>query len=502
MANRLTIYFTSDTHGYLYPSNFCDTQPRGMGLLSMRFPKDGNTLVIDGGDSLQGSPLTYYCHTQQKPMPIAHAMNQRGYDFVTLGNHDFNYGYDNLADYLDQLNAQCLCANVTDKTGALPILPYAVRTMENGLRVGVVGITTHWITVWEKPENLTNFQIRPPVEAVRPLVSRLREQVDVLIGVYHGGYEKDLRTGAPLSDTDENQACRLCEEYPFDLLLTGHQHAALAGAKWAGTHLVQTPCNAAAYARVELDENGAFHSQLVIPPDTALLDDEQRALWAAVNQWLDRPIGHLSHPLWPGEKLEMALHSSPIANFFNQVQLEASGADASCTALPNSLRGFDSAVTVRDVVASYVYSNTLVVLRVTGDTLRRALEQCASYFDVAADGSVSVAKPFLLPKEAHFNYDYFSGIAYGFDLRKPVGRRVFELSFRGRPVRPQDSLTLCMSNYRATGAGDFPFYRDCPRVKEIQTEISELILNYFLAHPYVEAPDAPGYRVIPPEKTE
>ena len=54
MANQLTIYFTSDTHGYLYPSNFCDTQPRGMGLLSMRFPKDGNTLVIDGGDSLQG----------------------------------------------------------------------------------------------------------------------------------------------------------------------------------------------------------------------------------------------------------------------------------------------------------------------------------------------------------------------------------------------------------------------------------------------------------------
>ena len=49
MANRLTIYFTSDTHGYLYPSHFCDQQPRPMGLLSMRCPKDGNTLIIDGG---------------------------------------------------------------------------------------------------------------------------------------------------------------------------------------------------------------------------------------------------------------------------------------------------------------------------------------------------------------------------------------------------------------------------------------------------------------------
>ncbi len=85
-----------------------------------------------------------------------------------------------------------------------------------------------------------------------------------------------------------------------------------------------------------------------------------------LNGWLDRPIGHLSRALWPEDKLTMALESSTIAAFFNQVQLEASGADISCAALPNSLRGFDSAVTVRDVVASYVYSNTLVVLRVTG----------------------------------------------------------------------------------------------------------------------------------------
>ena len=50
--NRLTIYFTSDTHGYLFPTNFIDSTIQPMGLLSMRFPKDGNTLVIDGGDAI------------------------------------------------------------------------------------------------------------------------------------------------------------------------------------------------------------------------------------------------------------------------------------------------------------------------------------------------------------------------------------------------------------------------------------------------------------------
>ena len=59
MQPKLTIYFTSDTHGYLYPANFADKQPHPMGLLSMSFPKDENTLVIDGGDTLQGSPFTY-----------------------------------------------------------------------------------------------------------------------------------------------------------------------------------------------------------------------------------------------------------------------------------------------------------------------------------------------------------------------------------------------------------------------------------------------------------
>ena len=118
---KLTIYFTSDTHGYLYPNNFASKEPQHMGLLSMRFPKDENTLVIDGGDTIQGSPMTYFCRLDNRELPVAKAMNDRGYDYVTLGNHDFNNGYDYLKRHLDGLNAKCLCANVEDKRGELPI---------------------------------------------------------------------------------------------------------------------------------------------------------------------------------------------------------------------------------------------------------------------------------------------------------------------------------------------------------------------------------------------
>lgn len=491
---KLTIYFTSDTHGYLYPNHFADKQPRNMGLLSMRFPKDENTLVIDGGDTIQGSPLTYFCKQKGVDLPIAAAMNDRGYDYITLGNHDFNNGYAYLKKHLDALNARCLCANVQDKRGELPILPAAVHTLGNGLRVGLVGIVTDWVNLWEKPENLTELSVTDPFEAARQAIAGL--ECDVLVGIYHGGVEKDLDSGRLLSQTNENIACRLCEELPFDLLLTGHQHIPMAQMEYNGVHIVQTPCNSAQYVKVEMDADKRFHSELIAPPAEAALTPEQEQLWLDLNAWLDTPIGNLTMPLWPDEKLTMAMQGSGIADFFNRVQLWASGADVSCAALGNEVRGFDSQVTVRDVVASYVYSNTLAVLEVTGAVLKLALEQCARYFAVDADGNISVAESFLRPKEAHYNYDYFAGVDYVLDLSRPEDDRVVSLRRDGRPVQPEDKLRLVMCDYRATGAGDFDFYCACPRVQEIQTEVSELILNYLFEHPLVEIPAEHPIRCI------
>ena len=481
---KLTIYFTSDTHGYLYPNDFTNKQPRNMGLLSMRFEKDENTLIIDGGDTIQGSPLTYFCKQKGLELPVASAMNDRLYDYVTLGNHDFNNGYDYLLRHLKKLNARCLCANVQDKKGLLPIEAAAVHVLGNGLRVGLVGIVTDWVNRWEKAENLTDLAVGDPFEAARAAIAAL--ECDVLVGIYHGGVERDLSSGKLLSQTDENIACRLCEELPFDLLLTGHQHIAMANQQWNGVHIVQTPCNSAAYVKVEMDEDKHFHSQLITPPASTALTKAQDDLWSKLNAWLDTPIGKLSAPLWPGDKLEMALKGSGIADFFNRVQLWASGADVSCAALGNEVRGFDSSVTVRDVVASYIYSNTLVVLEVTGEILKLALEQCARYFCREEGDKVCIAESFLRPKEAHYNYDYFSGVDYVFDLTRPEGERVVSLKRNGRDVLPEDKLSLVMCDYRATGAGDFDFYCACPRIREIQTEVSELILNYLFEHPMVQ----------------
>ena len=490
MTDKLTIYFTSDTHGYLYPTDFCSEQPRPMGLLSMSFPKDENTLIIDGGDTIQGSPLTYFCYSQGETLPMAAALNRLSCDYVTLGNHDFNHGPRVLADYLSSLSACCLCANVSDAEGRLPLAPYTVHVLGNGLRVGLIGIVTPWINRWEKKENLAGITVSDPLEAARDAATALSGRVDILVGIYHGGIERDLATGRLFSETDENIACRLCEEIPFDLLLTGHQHMALEQGRWKNTVLVQPPANATHYVKVTMDANKHFASKLCPVSPTPLIPSAETDLFSRLNRWLDQPVGHLSRPLPPGDHLEMALHGSSIADFFNRVQLSASGADVSCSCLANSLRGFNAAVTVRDAVASYPFANTLVVLDVTGSVLRQALEQCATYFTHDENGKVRISDPFLLPKEAHYNYAYFAGIEYTFDLSRPAGSRVVSLTRNGLPVQPADHLSLVMNDYRAAGSGDFDFYRSCPRLRDIQTEMSELLLDYLQSHDLIDLPES------------
>ena len=128
MEQRFKIYFTSDTHGHIFPVNYAANRPEAFGLLNMaaQIEKDGDTLVLDGGDSLQGTPLVQYYleHRAHWPLhPVAAAFNAMGLDYFTLGNHDFNFGYEALEEFLGAMRGQCLCANVQDLGGRLPSSP-------------------------------------------------------------------------------------------------------------------------------------------------------------------------------------------------------------------------------------------------------------------------------------------------------------------------------------------------------------------------------------------
>jgi len=491
---KLKIYFTSDLHGYFYPTTYGDRQNKNVGLFgsASKFVKDDDTLIIDGGDILQGSAFVYYAHQIQKsPKIIADIMNDVGYDFYTIGNHDFNYGMDYQNEYHANTNATCVCQNVVYDNGD-SVFPYVIKKMPNGLKVALIGAVTDFVNVWEKEEHLKGVKVVDPFESMKKALEDVKGKADITVGIYHGGYENDLETGRVLSKTKENLACKICKELDFDILLTGHQHMSVEGRDFYGTYTLQPSENGkdVQYLELTIDDNNnkTYKSQIMHPNANCLgaIADKYMDKEEEIQKWLDLPVGHLSKDLMPKDKLTMAMNGSIIADFFNKVQLYYSHADISVVGLANDIAGFHKEVTTRDIIATYPYPNTLVVCKINGEQLKRALERTAEYFDHDENGNIVISKAFLEPKVEHYNYDYYDGIDYKFDYEKPFGERVVSLKRNGQEINPNDEFTLCLNNYRFSGAGGYEVYNECESIREINIEMVELIMDYFHENPIVD----------------
>lgn len=507
--------FTSDTHGHVFPSDYALHRPDSHCLanLARSIEKDGNTLVLDGGDSLQGTPLLQYylAHRADYAIhPVAAAFNAMQLDYFTLGNHDFNFGYDALREYLCALHAQCLCANVEDLGGELPLARTAIHTLENGLRIGLAGVVTDWVNVWEQPENLKKLRVTDTFTAAKAALEELRGRCDLTVLLYHGGFEEDVHTGQLLSDSGENIACRIARELDYDLLLTGHQHIPEEGLRIGHSWAAQTPANVGACieGRAERLESAnaeeavstvtwQFTSALKEPGPQAVeaLCAKLQPLEDATQQWLDQVVCSVEEAVPPEEKLDAALHGSRVAALFNAVQMQATGAELSCTSLTNSALGIPKELTMRNILTLCPFSNTLVVLEVTPEILRQALERCAEYYELK-DGEPQISERFLKPKVEHYNYDFYAGISYSFDLRKPIGERVVRLEKAdGTPLEDR-SYTLCVTNYRATGTGGYTMLHHCPVLQHGADDVVDLLTRYLKGQQALSVPAATDLQIL------
>ncbi len=491
----MRILFTSDTHGHLFPVNYAKNCPENSGLfcISSQVKKDDDTLIIDGGDSLQGTPLmTYYLeHRDEYEFhPMAEGFNELGLDYYTLGNHDFNFGYEAIVDYASSMNATLVCANVIDKGGKLDIKKHVIHTMADGTRIGITGAVTGYVNVWEQPVNLELLTVLEPMDVLKEEYELLKDQCDITVCIYHGGFEEDLNSGKLLSDTTENQACKIAREFGFDIILSGHQHMPVDGTEIEGTHGVQPPANGTKFCQLQIEkvaEGYSISSELVdVNPDeerlTYIIDehDFMDDLTDAVEIWLDQPIGSLEQEIAPESKLDAAINGSKVAAIFNQVQLDFTGADFSCTSLANDPLGLKRDITVRDVLGIYQFANTVEVKQVTKAVLKEALERCAEYFDYdAATNEVKISNVFLEPKVEHYNYDFYAGLEYTFDITRPVGDRVVTLKkLDGTELSDTETYTLSTSNYRATGTGGYECIGKAPLARSYSDEMPDLVINF------------------------
>ena len=523
MERSFYINYTTDLHGYVFPTDYLDQSVKEQGLARLcgGFIKNGNALTIDGGDVLQGSPFTTMLHKlRPDSTAMADSMNRAGYDYVTPGNHDFNYGLEHLKSYLTHLHARCLCCNLRDKKGELPIEPYHIHVLENGLRIGLIGAVTHFILQWEKKETVDQLLIENPYDAVRRLLPVVRAQCDVLVVFYHGGFEKDVETGKSVSQTDENQGWLLAGLPGVDILLTGHQHQRIANQTVQGTPVVQAGCNALCFAdvRARVDDQGAIKvSSRLVPaafaPDDAMLKALKKEE-DAVQRALDEPLSELDTAIPDVPPLERALTGSLAANFINQVQKEVSGAPVSACAIAPEHLSMPRRLTVREVLAAYPFANTLFVLSMTGEMLRRYVETTLTYFEVIAPGAappkdspvypmangglIAVSEPFLKPKIAHYNYDFFSGLDYVFDVRRPPMHRLASFKKDGQEIVDEQTYTVCLNSYRAAGSGGYDFLRGAKVLREIQRDVATLMMEYLSERPRADVDQTRYLRAVLP----
>ncbi len=480
---------TSDIHGYISPYKYSDKSYATQGLARLaqfiRAHKDENSILIDNGDCLQGSPLTYYHHLYQedKINPVAQCFNDLNYDYFNIGNHDFNYHHQILNKFIENIAAKCITGNIIDKAGIFNY-NYDVKKIEDK-RIALVGITNDYIPNWEIPAHIEGLQFENAYEYAKRTVEYIKnnENTDYIVVVYHGGFEKNF-DGSPLpKPANDNFGYKIISEIEgIDLLISGHQHRSICE-KVKDTFVVQVAHNAQELAYIELDTiSNSFSGKLIKAEYEAdqqlmkIIEEEEQQ----TQIWLDHPVGTLAQGnLIIEDEIEARIHKHPCVSFLNQIQQEYYQSDFSAVALFNDALGFNQEITMRDIVSTYVYPNTLIKVKITGSQLKQYLEVAVKYFAVK-DNQVVISQDFIQPKPLHYEYDMVDGLDYVVDVSKPHGSRIVKMTKDNQAILDDQYYTMVVNNYRLAGGGNYNILKSCEVIKDDGKEMVEIIAEYII----------------------
>jgi 2',3'-cyclic-nucleotide 2'-phosphodiesterase/3'-nucleotidase len=515
----VTILQTADLHGHLLPWDYQRAQPADEGLARVASRvaairrETPNVLLLDAGDTIQGTPIEYL-HAKDPskgPDPMAEAMSALRYDAMSVGNHEFNFGLAVLRKAQNESSFPWLSSNtrnVSDGSAAFP--EYLVKTVA-GVRIGVLGLTTPNIPNWEPARNRPGLRWEDPVETAARLVPvlRVKEKCDFVVALIHSGPEIDLKTGEPDGTDDENRVAALSKVPGIDLLLTGHTHRRIPLTRLNGVPMIQPGRWGDVLARVDVtfETSGgkvtvADVSGALLPSDASVATDPGVAAITAPHDvaaraYMEEPVA-VADEDFPGARAR--LEDTALLDLVNDTMRDATGADLSMTSLlPGRFEGFRKGpIKVRNVYTLYPYENALVAIEIDGVILKACLEHAAEFYGSATwqDGRLV-----LKPKERMipYNFDVVQGATYRIDPTASVGSRVKDLAYRGRPVLPADRFTLAVNAYRAQGSGGYKALKGAKVVKEMPDEIRELLIERLRRlghvrpvsdHNWVVAPDA------------
>ncbi|MGH6762895.1 MAG: bifunctional 2',3'-cyclic-nucleotide 2'-phosphodiesterase/3'-nucleotidase [Phyllobacterium sp.] len=488
---HLRIIATTDLHVHVYPYDYYADKPndtmgvaRTASLIKGIRGEATNSILVDNGDFLQGNPMGDYIAYKRgmdgdSKHPIIKAMNEIGYEFGTLGNHEFNYGLEYLEKVLAGASYPILCANVIKGSLAddplkdeLYLPPYLIKdyTVKDGagkersVKVGFIGFVPPQITVWDAAHLAGKIETRDIVEAARAWVPKMREEgADVVVALSHSGIASGQTPGM------ENASLYLAGVDGIDAIITGHQHLVFPGgndfagvegaditkgslqgkpavmAGFWGSHmgLVDllleqdgetwkvadfTSGARPIYERIEREVKPLVESST--PVLDAVKDDHEATL-----AYVRTPVGKTSAPL---QSYFALVADDPSVQIVSQAQIwyirdmlkntEWKDLPVLSAAAPFKSGGRGGPdyytdvpagdVAIKNVADLYLYPNTVRAVVINGAQVKEWLEMSAGIFNQVEPGKAD--QPLINTDFPSYNFDIIDGVTYRIDLSKPA----------------------------------------------------------------------------------
>lgn len=477
-AYQINLVATSDLHGSLMPFDYSSMKAADLGLAKvstyvnwLRTSNPGKVLLVDNGDTIQGTPMAYYYDKLDttSEYPMMKAMGAMHYDTWTLGNHEFNFGLPTLKRIIKDAameNIKVLSANTYyDKTNVNFVKPYVLKRITVGGKpvvIGILGLTTKTIPNWEDKDHYTGLKFRDLVEQAKKWVPIMKESgADIVIATIHSGI-------ASAADTiPENQVDAVAKSVSgIDAIVAGHTHTAIAEMDFKNpsgkTVLVTEPKNTdKIFSEIDMsfDSTGKFTGitsrnitlDANVPADPAILAIGQPYQDQTMN-YVNTSIGAATDEF---SGVDQTIKPTALMDLINTVQMKAAGTQLSIAAPLSATADIPKGdIKIKDLMGVYVYENFLYGIKMNGKQIKSWLEASNKYYKQVTKSDDPIVKDPVL-NTPDYNLDFLYGATYDVDLTQPVGSRIKNLKYDGKLIGDTDEFTVAINNYRFNGGGGF-----------------------------------------------
>ncbi|WP_234494639.1 2',3'-cyclic-nucleotide 2'-phosphodiesterase [Vibrio maritimus] len=483
---KLRIIETTDIHTNVMDYDYYKDKPsqkigltRAATLVKEARGEVINSVLVDNGDLIQGSPMGDYMASKGiKPgeiHPVYKAMNQLDYDVGNIGNHEFNYGLEFLNTTIEGANFPYISANVFDKkTGEHYFKPYLIKTHTfkdtdgnmHDVKVGYIGFVPPQIMVWDK-KNLEGKVFAEDIkETAEKLVPQMKKEgADIIVAIPHSGVSSD-----PYKAGAENSTYYLSEVEGIDAIAFGHSHAVFPGKGFDNIQGVDNEKGTINGVAAVMPGRWGSHvgvMDLVLEQDgdswkVANAQTEARPIFDAVNKkslaeadkgivdavkgdhsatrdFVNQPIGKANDVMYSFLALVQDDPTVQIVNLAQKDYVETmiqgdpdlDGLPVLSAAAPfkaggrkNDPANFTEVesgqLTFRNAADLYLYPNTLVALKVTGKEVKEWLECSAGQFKQVDANSDKPQALIDWDGFRTYNFDVMDGVEYQIDVTQPA----------------------------------------------------------------------------------